>query len=150
MDVGCYCVSGSRLLGGEPEASFGARVRRPDRNRLGLRRRRCATPATCSRSSTAAPRSPTATSSRRSAARARSSSTTRGIAASPVIELRREDGVERIEIEPADSYRLELENLGDAIRGEAEPLLGRADAVAQARALDALLRSAETVQPVEP
>ena len=23
MDVGCYCISGSRLLGGEPEAVFG-------------------------------------------------------------------------------------------------------------------------------
>ena len=23
MDVGCYCISGSRLLGGEPEAAFG-------------------------------------------------------------------------------------------------------------------------------
>ena len=60
----------------------------------------------------------------------------------PVIELRRADGVERIELEPVDSYRLELENVSDAIRGEAEPLLGRADAVAQARALEALHASA--------
>ena len=29
----------------------------------------------------------------------------------PVIELRRDGGVERIELEPVDSYRLELENL---------------------------------------
>jgi predicted dehydrogenase len=62
----------------------------------------------------------------------------------PVIELRREGVVEQIEIDPADSYRLELENLSDAIRGEAAPLLGRDDAVAQARVIDALLRSAET------
>jgi predicted dehydrogenase len=61
-----------------------------------------------------------------------------------VIELRRNDGVERIEIEPADSYRLELENLSDAIRGAADPLLGREDAVAQARVIDALYRSAGT------
>jgi hypothetical protein len=59
-----------------------------------------------------------------------------------VIELRRDDGVERIELEPVDSYRLELENVSDAIRGEAELLLGREDAVAQARALGALHRSA--------
>ena len=39
------------------------------------------------------------------------------------------DGVERIELEPEDSYRLELENLSDAIRGEGELLLGRDDAV---------------------
>ena len=40
-----------------------------------------------------------------------------------------------------DSYRLELENLSDAIRGEAEPLLGVADAMAQARTIEALYES---------
>jgi len=60
----------------------------------------------------------------------------------PVIELRRDGKVGRIEAEPADSYQLELENLSDAIRGEAELLLGREDAVAQARALGALHASA--------
>ncbi|HZM19710.1 MAG TPA: Gfo/Idh/MocA family oxidoreductase, partial [Gaiellaceae bacterium] len=62
----------------------------------------------------------------------------------PVIEVRREDDVERIELEPVDSYRLELENLADAIRGDGELLLGREDAVNQARAIDALYRSAES------
>jgi D-xylose 1-dehydrogenase (NADP+, D-xylono-1,5-lactone-forming) len=60
----------------------------------------------------------------------------------PLIELRRDGEVERIEIERADSYRLELENLSAAIRGEGELLLGRADAVAQARTLEALHASA--------
>jgi predicted dehydrogenase len=60
----------------------------------------------------------------------------------PVIELRRDGELERIEVEPADSYRLELENLSDAIRGVADPLLGREDAIGQARALEALHRSA--------
>ena len=46
-------------------------------------------------------------------------------ATSPAIEVRRDGGVERIEIEREDSYRLELENLSDAIRGEGELLLGR-------------------------
>ena len=59
-----------------------------------------------------------------------------------MIELRRDDGVERIELEPEDSYRLELENLSDAIRGEGELLLGRDDAMGQARALEALHESA--------
>jgi predicted dehydrogenase len=66
----------------------------------------------------------------------------------PVIEVRRADGVERIEIEQEDSYRLELENLSDAIRGEGELLLGREDAVAQARTLEALHESATTGKPV--
>ena len=68
----------------------------------------------------------------------------------PVIELRRDRGVERIELEPVDSYRLELENLANAIAGEAPLLLGRADAVGQARAIAALFRSAETGATTEP
>jgi predicted dehydrogenase len=68
----------------------------------------------------------------------------------PLIELRREDGVERIEIPFADSYRLELENVSDAIRGEGELLLGREDAVGQARALEALHSSATTNAPAVP
>ena len=55
-----------------------------------------------------------------------------------MIELRRGDTVERIEFELSDSYRLELENITDAIRGEAELLLGREDALGQARTLAAL------------
>jgi hypothetical protein len=65
-----------------------------------------------------------------------------------VIELRREEKVERIELEPVDSYRLELENVSDAIRGEAELLLSRDDAVGQARALAALHESATDGKPV--
>jgi predicted dehydrogenase len=67
-----------------------------------------------------------------------------------VIELRRDDGVERIALDPVDSYRLELENLSDAIRGDAPLLLGREDAIAQARTLEALHGSAETGSAVTP
>ena len=66
----------------------------------------------------------------------------------PVIEVRRDDGVEQIELEYADSYRLELENVSDAIRGEAELLLGREDALGQARTLEALHESATSSSPV--
>ncbi len=68
----------------------------------------------------------------------------------PAIELRRDGETERIELEPVDSYRLELENLSDAIAGEAPLLLGREDAVAQARVLQALHRSAAEGAPVAP
>jgi predicted dehydrogenase len=60
----------------------------------------------------------------------------------PVIELRRNDSVERIELQPEDSYRLELENLSGALRGEAELLLGREDALGQARTIEALYAAA--------
>ena len=61
----------------------------------------------------------------------------------PSIELRRDGEVERIPVAAANSYQLELENVGAAIRGEAPLLLGRADALGQARMLEALYRSAE-------
>jgi D-xylose 1-dehydrogenase (NADP+, D-xylono-1,5-lactone-forming) len=57
---------------------------------------------------------------------------------SPGIELRRADGVEHVAVEPGDSYLLELENVSAAIRGEATLLLGRDDAVGQARTIEAL------------
>lgn len=66
----------------------------------------------------------------------------------PVIELRRGGEVERIELEPIDSYRLEAENVSAAIRGEGQPLLGRADALGQARAIEALYEAADTGQAV--
>ena len=65
-----------------------------------------------------------------------------------MIELRRDGGTDRVELEPVDSYRLELENLSDAIRGEARLLLGREDALGQAKVLEALHRSATTATPV--
>ena len=60
----------------------------------------------------------------------------------PGIELRRGNPPgepERIEVEHADPYRLELEDVADAVRDGRPPLLGREDAVGQARVLEALL-----------
>jgi predicted dehydrogenase len=45
---------------------------------------------------------------------------------------------------PDDAYRLEMENLSAAILGKGTMLLGRADALGQARTIDALYRSAES------
>jgi D-xylose 1-dehydrogenase (NADP+, D-xylono-1,5-lactone-forming) len=73
---------------------------------------------------------------------------------SPGIDVRREPEpdtieVQRIAVEAADSYQLELENVSDAIRGQTPLLLGRRDALGQARAIEALYRSAEAEVPVE-
>jgi D-xylose 1-dehydrogenase (NADP+, D-xylono-1,5-lactone-forming) len=73
---------------------------------------------------------------------------------SPGFELRRGAEPELVEseeirIEQASSYQLELENVSNAIRGEAPLLLGRDDAVGQARVIEALYRAAETGEPVE-
>jgi xylose dehydrogenase (NAD/NADP) len=147
MDVGCYCVSGSRLLAGEPESVHGLQLvgasgtdwvfagsmrfpgdvfalfdcgtSLPERDELEAIGTEGSLFLVDPWHSTVS-----------------------------VIELRRNGAVERIELEPADSYRLELENLSAAVRGECELLLGREDAVAQARALEALSRSAETGEAV--
>jgi D-xylose 1-dehydrogenase (NADP+, D-xylono-1,5-lactone-forming) len=61
----------------------------------------------------------------------------------PVIELRRGGETERIVVEQVDPYRLQAENMSAAIRGERRLLLGREDAVGQARTIEALYASAE-------
>ena len=149
MDVGCYTVSGSRLLGGEPERVFGEAWFGPsgtDWVFSGTLRFAGDVLATFD-CGTALPN--------RSELEAIGSEGSLFLddpwhCNEPVIEVRREDGVERIELEREDSYRLELENLSDAIRGEGELLLGRDDAMGQARTLAALHESATSCSPVAP
>ena len=144
MDVGCYCVSGSRLLGGEPESVFGQAFIGPSGTDWVF---------------TGALRFPgdvLALFDCGTCLPERDELEAMGSEGSlflddpwhcdePVIELRRLDGsVERIELEPVDSYRLELENLADAIAGAAPLLLAREDALGQARTIEALFRSAES------
>jgi D-xylose 1-dehydrogenase (NADP+, D-xylono-1,5-lactone-forming) len=143
MDVGCYCVSGSRMLAGEPTTVYGQAYTGPTgtdwvfTGALSFSDDVLAT-FDCG---TCLPE--------------RDELEVIGTEGSlfmddpwhcriPIIELRRDGEVDRIELDPVDSYRLELENLSDAISGEAPLLLGRDDAVGQARALEALHRSAES------
>ena len=66
----------------------------------------------------------------------------------PVIEVRRADrSMERVETDHANSYALELADFEAAVRGERAPLLGRDDALGQARAIAALYESAERNAP---
>lgn len=50
--------------------------------------------------------------------------------------------------EPVNSYQLQLNNFSAAIHGEAAPLLGREDALGQARPLEALRASAASGRSV--
>ena len=147
MDVGCYNVSGSRLLGGEPERVWGEAWYGPSGTDWVFN------------GTLRFPGDVLATFDCATALAERDELEAIGSEGSlflddpwhclhPVIELRRGGDVERIELEHVDSYRLELENLSDAIRGEAELLLGREDALGQAKALEALHRSATTAAPV--
>ncbi|HWJ45689.1 MAG TPA: Gfo/Idh/MocA family oxidoreductase [Gaiellaceae bacterium] len=55
---------------------------------------------------------------------------------------------EHIDVEDVDRYYLQVENFSAAVRGEAEPLLGREDALGQVRVIEALYRSAASGEPV--
>jgi D-xylose 1-dehydrogenase (NADP+, D-xylono-1,5-lactone-forming) len=137
MDLGCYCISMQRLLAGEPELVFG-------RQRLGGRgvdvgfvgvlqfpgdvfgEFHCGfdlpegngLEAIGSMGKLVVP----------DPVRCRD----------PHVEV---DG-ERIDVDDVDRYYLQVENFSAAVRGEAEPLLGRADALGQVRTIEALYRSA--------
>jgi predicted dehydrogenase len=56
--------------------------------------------------------------------------------------LERGGASEVVAVEEANSYAAQLENFAAAVGGDGDPLLGRADAVGQARVIDALYRSA--------
>jgi xylose dehydrogenase (NAD/NADP) len=144
MDVGCYCVSGCRLVAGaEPErvhaehaiggddvdVSFAGPLRFPD-DVIG--QFHCGFAI-----------------GRRQHLEAIGEDGSLFLAdpwhgSTPGIELRREDGTELIEIAPANPYTHELIDFARAARGDAPPLLGGDDALGQARVIEALYASAAT------
>jgi predicted dehydrogenase len=148
MDVGAYCVSAARLLAGEPERVYGEQVigdSGVDVLFTGVLR----FPRGVLAEIDAGMYLP-----RRDGLEAVGTEGSLVIsdpwlAQRLVLHLCRGESREEIALPPADPYRLELENMCAAIGGEAKPLLGREDAVGQARALDALYKSADEGRPVE-
>ncbi|HEY6797822.1 MAG TPA: Gfo/Idh/MocA family oxidoreductase [Kineosporiaceae bacterium] len=142
MDVGCYCVSASRLLAGEPDQVTAQALTGPTGVDLGL----VATlsfPDGVLAHLDSAFRVPN-----RSLLEVvgttgvlRVNDPWHGLA--PGLELTGPDGVRvPVPVESANSYQLELEEFGAAVRGLPNTLLGEADAVGQARTIEALYRSA--------
>ncbi len=137
MDLGCYCISGARLVAGEePSAAIGSST-------LGG--------AGVDITFSGILRFPSGLS-----VEIGSSFVTEGRVlevvgrdgsvrlldpwnASPAVIVH--DGV-RTTLDHVDSYRLEIDDISSAIRDRSQPLLARADALGQARAIDALYRSA--------
>jgi predicted dehydrogenase len=152
MDVGCYCLSAFRLVAGEPERVHAEQLVGPSGVDV------------CLAATLRFPDGVVASFDCGFVVPYRDELEVTGERASvfvddpwhvrePGFELRREPEPERIEVERvavdrASSYRLELENVSDAIRGRAPLLLGRDDALGQARAIDALYRSAATGEAV--
>jgi predicted dehydrogenase len=147
MDVGCYCVSGSRLVAGEPLEVSAVEVMGGD----GVDARLAATlrfegdvlghfdcALDCANRSelevsgwdgTLVLRDP-------------------WHSLEPVIEVHAADGsVERVEVERENPYSCELRDFAAAVAGERPPPFGRDDALGQARAIAALYESAATGRP---
>jgi predicted dehydrogenase len=146
-DLGCYCISATRLLAGEPESVVARQVLAPSGVdlRIGGTLAHAGDVLAELYCGFDLPR--------------RHALEVIGSEGSILVEdpwhcrrvglrLTRGSEHEMIEIEHANSYRLELENLSRAIRGEEAPLLGRDDALGQARTIAALLQAAGSGQAV--
>ena len=150
MDIGCYCVSAARLLAGEPATVTAQQLTSP----AGLDRRLVATLAhpgdVLSQLDCAldlAERSELEAIGSEGVLRV--SDPWHGVAAG--IDLERTDGTrERHEIPPANPYAHELDDFAGAVAGDHPPRLGRADALGQARTIDAILRAATSGRRTEP
>lgn len=143
MDVGCYPVSGSRLVAGaEPVRVFGEQTLGPsgvDVRFSGLLRFPSGVVAEIVAGFTSIQRSLEAVGSM-------GTLLSRDPWQGELGGIELNGRAEPVVLE--DTYRLEMENLSAAILGRGRPLLGRADALGQARAIDALLRSAASGQAV--
>jgi predicted dehydrogenase len=142
MDVGCYCISGLRLLCGEPErvsaelvtggedvdGRFAAVLRFPG-DVLG----------TFDCGMDVARRAAIEVVGRE----ARLYAVDPWIAPSTILVDRPGHEPERLEIERTDPYARELEEVSAAARDGHTPRLGREDALGQARTIDALYRAAD-------
>jgi D-xylose 1-dehydrogenase (NADP+, D-xylono-1,5-lactone-forming) len=144
MDVGCYCVSGARLLGGEPESVFGEQVTGPtgvDVDFYGVLRFPDDVVGVFDASFTLP---------KRQRLEAIGEEGTLVIEAPWRVDwggrLLLND--EAVEVEQPDSYERELQNFAAAVAGTAPPLLGRDDALQQARVIEALYRSADSGEAV--
>ena len=139
MDVGCYSVSGARLVAGaEPVRVLGEQTLAPsgvDMTFAGLLRFPGGVIATIGSGFTS------------------DDASLEAVGDAGILVMRSPWqgqaralwlGDREIPVTPVDPYPLELQNMSAAILGEGEPLLGRADALGQARAIAALYESAAT------
>jgi D-xylose 1-dehydrogenase (NADP+, D-xylono-1,5-lactone-forming) len=147
LDVGSYCVSGVRLMAGEPLRVHGTRV-------LGASGVDLAFAGTLELDSGLLAQFQCGFASDVRSELEVTGTDGRLVVQQPYrieeagVDLWTQDGHRRIACEQADPYLLQFDNFSAAIRGEAPPLLGRADALGQARTLEALVASATSGRTV--
>jgi D-xylose 1-dehydrogenase (NADP+, D-xylono-1,5-lactone-forming) len=145
MDLGCYCVSMQRVLAGEPELAFG--------------RQRMSTTGVDVGFTGVLQFSADLFGEFHCGFDLPESNGLEAVGSGGVLVVRdpvrcRDPHVEvngeRIDVEDVDRYCLQVQNFSEAVRGEAQPLLGREDALMQARTIAALYRSAESGKAESP
>jgi xylose dehydrogenase (NAD/NADP) len=142
MDVGCYCVSGARLVAGDPVSLLAEQVvgeTGVDMALYGTLRFPDDAVAQIEASFLAPERQSLEVVGDGGVLRA---SAPWRVDWGGDLVLERDGVSDVVAVDEANSYTLQLENFADAIEGREPALLGRADAVAQARVIDALYRSA--------
>jgi predicted dehydrogenase len=143
MDVGCYCVSAARLVAGqEPDVVYGQQVTTADgvdRRFAGVLHFPSGLTATFHCGFDSFAESLEVVGREGTILLPDPWHSTQGL-----ILLDEEE----VRVEPVNPYQCELDDMAAAIRGEKAPRLGRADAMGQARAIEALYRSAEEGVPV--
>mgnify|MGYP001828890582 CR=1 FL=1 len=143
MDVGCYCISGSRMIAGEePVQVYGEQVTTADgvdRRFTGVLSFPSGLVATFHCGFDSFSESLEVTGREGTVFLPDPWHSLRGVL---VV-----DGEEQ-SVEARNPYQCELEDMAAAIRGEKAPRLGRDDAMGQAVVIDALYRSAEAGEPV--
>jgi xylose dehydrogenase (NAD/NADP) len=140
MDVGCYCVSGLRLLAGEPVRVSAERVGEAVDARLAAVLRFAGdVTGTFDCAMDVYPRSGLEVVG--DVATLWVPDPWHGVA--PGIVVQRDGGEERVEVERVDPYGRELVEVEAAVRAGRAPLVDRVESVRQARVIDALYRAAD-------
>jgi predicted dehydrogenase len=142
MDVGCYCLSALRLLAGEPERVSGELVEGGDgvdARFAGVLRFPGDVLGSFDCGMDVARRAGIEVVGEEGVIV--SADPWQGRSPSVRI-LRHEQEPEEVAVEPANPYALEVEDFSRAVRDGSRPRLGREDAVANARAIEALYRAA--------
>ena len=146
MDVGCYCVSALRLLCGEPErvtaeaVMGGTPATEVDGRMVAILRFADDVIGTVECAFDTVPRQVLEVVGLEGTLR--TSDPWHGWAPG-LVRIGSDGSREEIPVETVNPYALEVEDVSRAVRGGPAPRLGRDDAVAQARVIEALYRSAE-------
>ncbi|NMO49657.1 Gfo/Idh/MocA family oxidoreductase [Actinoplanes sp. TBRC 11911] len=151
LDLGCYCISAIRLFGGQPVSVSAARVTDTVPGADGADLRLAATftlPGNALAQFDVALDYPRRDELEIVGTAGRITVPDPWLCRPGRLDLVRDGVTESVPARPGDPYRIEFETVSQAIETGAEPAFGRADAVAQAAAVEAVRTAAATASTV--